>query len=468
MLEGLISRLEKINATPLHVLLFIAAIGFLRYVEEWPLAFSGPTLSSQTLMMLDYATSYLSVFVFFAAGQKLFMKKASYAPLLLGFLLPLLPPAMDHFLYANPIYFYPQPNVLFLDAGMTIGEITAVYLGILLFASYMFVKDRQPGTFVLAALFAWGTLQLLGSVHPYVANALAGTASFAVFFSFFYAIRLLLFIPPLLYIDEGFAGLVKYRLSRIFLLLALSLFAATLLGPLRLADLPVFAANSVAILLAFMLNCGSDAKEDKINNRPAFSFGLLAWAVLAASLAASALIAYVAGNPSFYIPVLILAISFLYSRALQLKRTFPLAHVSEGAVFALIFLSHALLRSALNQQVAEKTAIVFAIFAIGSMVKDYKDEKGDKAAGISTPFTILNEETARKFWLAFRALLVFGPMLLAYMEYGSLSMLRFAAYGIYVLASGYVLFLAELGRERLVDYFIWIFSLFLVLVSFLH
>lgn len=482
MIKRIFERLEKIEISAFASISIVFLIAIARYVMEVLLSVPGNgELEYNRLSLVvfnPFASFYFSLFLYFLVGQKLFLKKISYAPILIGLLLALLPPLVDGVIFnEKPEYFYPEPNLLFLDEGMSKGELFAIYLGILLFGAY--IQIRRNGKYVLfpALFFAWFVLQLFASVHPALATGAfpdiiqnlpftKGLAEMSKTHTaiIFFATRFLLFVPALFYLDRDFRRFALYRASRFFLFAALSFFAISLFKIPALIAAVLFFANGVAFLMLFMLNTRGDETEDRVNKRPFFSISALTWLFVPIMLLASFVLLYMANVPSSIFGVLALeiAISVLYNAPFKLKNFFVLAYAVEGLMFALIFISYAIAVVPWSWGVAEKFAVCLAVFSMGCALKDYKDVAGDRKAGVRTAFTVLGGSAAEKFWLGFRVLLVTGPIFFIALESGILPFSQCMLNAFFALAAGYVLFSAKLEREQLVNYYIVLFSAWLL------
>lgn len=474
-IKGLVAALEAIELSPQTAVLAVLLAGTLKYIFEQALVPFGAPVPIEAMnfrdglsSFLDYPTFYVTVFLYFLVAQKAFLKRTYYAPILLGFVLIFAPPVIDVLLHNQVVYHYPvEPNLLFMGPAMPPGELLAIYAGLLVFAFYIAVREGKPLLFLPALFVIWALGQAGGSLHYIAATRLADTFSLNDDAVFFFG-RLGLFLAALLYLDGEFRAFVKYRFSRIFLVVALSLFSALIFGAKASVAISLCGAALLAALLAMMLNEGHDAAEDKANGRRKFAFNGLTWTILALSLLVALVVFYLQGIGAYYAPLGMVVLAFLYGQAPRLKRYFPLAYLAEGLGFSLIFSSFFLGQvpaEAPNPGFWWRTALCFITFSVGSAIKDCKDVKGDGEAGVQTPFTMLEGRALGWFWLAYRAVLVLGPLLFVFLEKGCTGGWMGEVMALFAGAAIWLLFFSKQDETKMVDYYVACFSLLLLLSS---
>lgn len=473
MLGSFFAKLESIK-TPAHAAaMLIFSTGVVRYFAE---SLVSGSMYSRPLEILDTFVFYIPVFLYFLAGQKFFLGYLSYTPILFGFLIAFFPPIIDFLLRSDPVYFYPEINLLLLSEQMSPGEVIAIYSAILVFATYISMRKNNVVFFLPAAIFAWGIAQLFASVHPHILSAtvadlvydfdLLSRSTTILWLIAHFSTRLLLVLAALSYLDADFLKFVFYRSSRIFLFAALSLFAISIFRTPFIETLAIFTSAFLMYLLVFVLNTRGDEREDRVNKRPSFQINLLTPIVLLLFFGVSLVTLYTMNILAMYSLLFAFVFPMLYNAPFKLKRFFPLSYMIEGAGFSLLFISYALGDLQLSAGLAWKFALCFSIFAIGSIVKDYKDIPGDKAAGVQTIFTILDKKSSEKFWLFFRIALIIGAIFFVIFEKGALSALSMAVSLMFAASAAYLLFFGKFTKEQIVDGYISLFAALLLVSSF--
>ncbi len=466
MPRSFVEKLEKFPVSPAHALLAAAFTGVVRHLLELAVTGTTPPLGENLRHLLDSITFYAFLLLCFLAGQKLFLRRISAAPIALGFVLAFLPPILDVFIYESPRYFYPIPHLLFMVKGITAGELFAVYGAIIIFAAYVALSRKSAAFAAYAAIFAWAVLQVFGSIHPMISFILEQRLAATMDGLILIPTRLAMMLIPLAYVDDSFSRFMSYRGSRILLFLSLSIFSISSFAVPLPAALPLLVANVSAAAIAYMLNSKGDEVEDKENRRRTPHPGPFAWASIIFIWAAASAFVLISNSSLFsFTPIAMAALAFAYSSPIKVKRHFPAAYILEGAVFTLCFISYP--AAVLPQQpLLLPAAACFIVFTGGVMVKDYKDEPGDRKAGINTIFTVLEGKPKEAFWSAFRVLLITVPPLFVLFEKGASSPLSIGAAAAFMLGSAFMLFLAKTKKEDVVDSYIWLFSALLLVSSF--
>lgn len=468
--KGLFKKLEELEFSAAAAISLAVLVGIARYLLEAAVAHYNEPRLQMASSILDASSFYVQMFALFLAGQKLFLKRASYAPIAIGTLCGLVPPIADYLLAVkNPSYFYFPPDFLFLANGITPGEVIAIWSGIALFAAYIAARRSSLVSAIPAAIFGWFAMQFSVSAHPVLSAFIQSRFIESDWLMLGFPVRALFILLLLAYLDEGFRKFLAYRASRLFLAASLCVFAATLFKAASVQSFFLLVGSMLAFALIFMFNTRGDEAEDKLNKRPTFSISPLAWASIAILLAFSSAFAYAfqLSLAAASIPLLVVFLGFLYSRPLKLKCVFPLAYVLEGMFFSLAFISFAFLSPQQPDAapVAEFLAC-FAVFSIGGAIKDYKDVPGDRAARVPTAFTLIPENLTNQFWRVFRALLVFGPVIFVVLETENITIIQQSFCALFVILASWLLFFAKnADREALVNQYIWLFSAMLLAVS---
>ncbi|MFA5077469.1 MAG: UbiA family prenyltransferase [Candidatus Micrarchaeia archaeon] len=465
--RALAERLEKVDVSPKAALAVIVFVGLARdLIEdalnnfEFDAVLGFSPVQEFTVTVLDFVMFYLGIFLLLAAAQRLLLKRNYYAPLLLGIMLGLMPPVLDALFTGNTTYFYVEPHPLFLEPGISAGELAVVYGGILLFAFYIWARTGELIKGLAALFAAWATLQIMGSLLNYgsdVAAQMIVPDSDWMFGALFFVSRALLFLAPLAIIDSNFRKFLMYRASRIFLFMGLSAFSIALFETGPVEGTITFGAAFFAYLLLFMTN--RDAKEDKENKRPEFRFEWITWAVVLAGLGNAMLLIALRESNALWIVAGLAGLALVYNRPLNLKRSFPGAYLVEGLAFTAIMASYGAWEGGFGGRVLVALGACFLTFAIGSAVKDYKDAEGDRKAGVRTAFTVLGKKGRETFWNVFRVVLIIGPLAFIAAAQMEISVAQAALWLVFALGSGYVLFFSNWkDKEKTVDAYIWLFS----------
>ncbi len=239
MLKKFFERLEKIEVSPLAALLSVSAVGILRYALEKTFFPHSESWEINPITVLDFVTFYVFIFLSCMVGQKLFLNRISYGPILFGFLLALAPPIIDGLLLNQKAnYVYLEPSAFFFVEGMPLGELFATYASIFLYALYVSIS-RGDLRFIFPALaFGWFIAQvgsdaniggLVGLLYALIGQAAPPERIFRplspFFVPFFFASRSIAMLAAMLYLDSNFRKSARWRILPIFLFAAISLAA---------------------------------------------------------------------------------------------------------------------------------------------------------------------------------------------------------------------------------------------------
>jgi 4-hydroxybenzoate polyprenyltransferase len=465
---GWLERLEGIQMPGLGIFTYVLAISTVRFLLEDALNSYGVDGVARLSIWIDQCGFYLLVLGLFLLVQKLLLGRAAAVPIMIGLLFALLPPIVDAALGRTPRYSYVEPTLFFTHPGLPVGELIAIYAAILTFGVYVALSKGNLVYFVPGIAAAWVVGQIVGSVHPYwivlpVSDALTASATkqfvtpLSVIYSTAFVTKAMIALAALAVIDEQFGAFVRYRFSRVLLGLSLCMLSASIFRPGAEAALLLTAIAVVSTLLAFMINTKGDEEEDRANGRPEFHPSLLTWSYAAFFLLSFLLIAYRLDIP-WHGAAAVVPLAWLYGAPFHLKRVFPFAYVIEGVALSGIFGSFALATGAGSADVMWTLVTCFVVFAFGSIVKDYKDVEGDRAAGVPTVFTMLGTHS-EQFWAVFRVFLVIGPVGFMLIESPRIGPSQYAVHALFAPLAAAVLCRTEWEKERLVNVYLVVFSL---------
>jgi hypothetical protein len=310
----------------------------------------------------------------------------------LGLIVAWLPPLLEMVLFSQPGRSYRFAREFYWHLAVPhqpIWETIGVWLGIALAAGFVALLTRSSARALIALVGAYAVMQFIGWVMPAAAERLAlwpelrgvGIVSVYDFISILVALGV--------YLVWNRRSLAP-SLKRIAHAIPCGLFAA--LGARMAGQPPGLAAlKGLGIVAAGQLvvvaNDYYDRTQDTAGGvaRPVTSDDLIAATFFQVLLTVWAGLLDPAA--AFLVGLFFVLALAYHHPALRLKRLFCAAYKVEGVAAAACFLFGVGSRSMGEPWVRTMAALAFGGFALGAMLKDYKDIAQDRANRIGTIYT---------------------------------------------------------------------------------
>jgi 4-hydroxybenzoate polyprenyltransferase len=459
-LAKLIENIEKKDVGINGWILSLTIIVILRiFVESWISKISDPV---GILLFINFFSPFLAISLIFILIMKKIIKigfKPSLNILILGYLLSLFPPMIDFFLsggkgFSSFYIFDSLPGLVHRfffffgdrpDFGITYGVRIQVFLSIIFFFGYSFIKTKKIIKAFLASLFVYAILFVFGTFPSWVAilskgfskgflkvNGVDVAQMFISPFSLFSkeisdGIIAMIIKTSLLYClilsflaiggfflyqRKKFISLFKnIRFPQVFyhwglMLIGLSLGAIrndqnlypnffNLAGFLVLAEAVAF-----SWIASVLINDIFDRKIDSVTNRnrPLVKEDLSLkeyWNIAILLIVSAFLLANLLDPKIAFLLLVYQALAWIYSaEPFRLKR-FTYLSTFLSAVASLVILFSGYILSSSNQSLAHLPFLIVVLLLLALTlslpIKDFKDIEGDKADGVFTVPVVFGE-----------------------------------------------------------------------------
>ncbi len=350
-------------------------------------------------LILDYYLAYLLLYLSMLFGMRLATGRPLDilgGPMLVGLSVAFLPPLLDVLFFdmtGRGYVYFPSFHWDFAAKYMPVGETIGVWLGVFFAAVFALWLTRNPLRALLAAGFAWLSIQIFG--HFWFAGS-------RMLYDELIGIRGVHIAGPMNVVAVLYCfilyGILHFRrlaptLRRTVHTLPFGLIAA--IGARLAGQDWVYAGLkgalfSFAFLLILVGNDHHDRAQDGLEGgeaRKTDADDAIFSLILQACLVFWAMAAYPPGAAPLLF-FFLLGVAY-HTPPLRFKRVFCLAYKIEGLAATAAFLFGVMGQNHLPEQswVPVTALLVFGGFAAGSMFKDYKDIAQDRAGGIATAYT---------------------------------------------------------------------------------
>jgi 4-hydroxybenzoate polyprenyltransferase len=425
MFRRLIAYQTRKTFSVLALCAFVTFVGGVRILEEW--ALGGPPIVHALSSVYGFVVFYFTAFFAFAAIVRALVPgdfRHTINPVFVGIFLGLLPPLIDYFADARPQFFYfynwgfPKgfsPWLYDAGAGTPIGETIVLWMTIAFTAAYVGERTRSAWRSIAAAALAYFVLVTLGALLPTAIDLAMSAAGWRSFKGFFLTLAQLgLALVCYFVLRPSVLANLARRLVHTLPFALICLVGGAFAG-WRGGEAFVY-AGLVAFLfvVALVQNDHFDAADDERSGRTPYADA--EDARFFSALGALAILAIlVETSSSTGVPLLVIfGLSFLYSYPFyRAKKHFPANLKIEGSFGALSFLVGviaavegavlgapawgSLSECAPNCKVVMgplppatlvAVLLVFLGFSLVAALKDHKDIDADRAAGVTTIYTL--------------------------------------------------------------------------------
>jgi hypothetical protein len=422
-LDGFVQRAAGIGYSPYLLVAVPVLVGSVRHGMEAMLGHPVRALEHAVNSVLFYLVllMLMTAVVSFAAKRS---HRETLGAVSLGLVVAWLPPLLEMVLFSQPGRSYRFAREFYWHLAVPhqpIWETIGVWLGIALAAGFVVLVTRSIARALIGLVGAYAVMQFIGWVMPTAAERLAlwpelrgvGIVSVYDFISILVALCV--------YLVWNRRSLAP-SLKRVGHAIPCGLFAA--LGA-RMAGQPpgLVVLKGLAIVAAAQLVVVANDYYDRTQD----ASGGIARPVTRDDLVVATffqvLLTVWSGlfdPPAAFLVGLFFVLALAYHHpVLRLKRLFCAAYTVEGVAAASCFLFGVGSRSMGEPWVRTMAALAFGGFALGAMIKDYKDVAEDRANRIGTIYTrqLARGRTLRSIhWavsLAVSASLLIPPVWLA-------------------------------------------------------